>query len=123
MSKVNSIDLICKQEALNGDPKAIQYYFTRNLDHAGNERMLFFPEKWKENIFDCWQGTVKYSFFKAILPVVQPLTGDVKSDILDVPGFTDLLLIFQITTDKDLSDRNRQFKFKETLTRSMLIKS
>ena len=43
-SKVNSIDLICKQEALNGDPKAIQYYFTRNLDHAGKEECFFFGE-------------------------------------------------------------------------------
>ena len=48
MSKVNSIDLISKQEALDVDPKAIQYYFT--LDHAENARMLFILGEVKENI-------------------------------------------------------------------------
>ena len=48
LSKVNSIDLISKQEALDVDPKAIQYYFT--LDHAENARMLFILGEVKENI-------------------------------------------------------------------------
>ena len=53
MSKVNSIDLIGgnkRQEAFDIDSKAIQYYFTRNLDHAGNARMLFILGEVKENI-------------------------------------------------------------------------
>ena len=50
LSKVNSIDLISKQEALDFDPKAMQYYFTRNLDHAGNAEMLFILGEVKENI-------------------------------------------------------------------------
>ena len=50
LSKVNSIDLISKQEALDVDPKAIQYYFTRNLDHAGNARVFFILGEGKENI-------------------------------------------------------------------------
>ena len=35
------MDLISKQKAHDADPKATQYYFTRNLDHAGNAWMLF----------------------------------------------------------------------------------
>ena len=60
--------MISKQEALDADSKAVQYYFTRNLDHAGNARMLFIFEEVKE--IDFWQGTVKYSYFKTILPVL-----------------------------------------------------
>ena len=52
LSKVNSIDLISKQEARDGDPKAIHYYFTQNLDHAGNAKMLFVFGEVKKNIFD-----------------------------------------------------------------------
>ena len=33
------------------------------------ECLLFLAEV-KENIFNFWQGTVKYSYFKTILPVV-----------------------------------------------------
>ena len=52
LSKVSSIDLISKQEALGTDPKAIQYYFIRKLDHAGSARMIFVLGEVKENIFD-----------------------------------------------------------------------
>ena len=52
LSKVNSIDLISKQEALDVDRKAIQYYFTRDLDHAGNARVLFILGEGKGNIKD-----------------------------------------------------------------------
>ena len=70
MSKVNSIDLN-KQEALGADPKIIQQnIITRNLDHVGNPRIHFVLGEVKENIFDFLQGTVKYSHFKTILPVV-----------------------------------------------------
>ena len=52
LSKGNSIDLISKQEAPDADSKAIQYYFIRNVNHAGNERMLFVLGEVKENIFN-----------------------------------------------------------------------
>ena len=52
LSKVNSTDLISKEEALDTDPKAIQYFFIRNLDHARNARVLFVLGEVKENIFD-----------------------------------------------------------------------
>ena len=52
LSKVNSIDLISKKEVLGTNPKAIQYYFIRNLDHAGSARMLFVLGEVKENISD-----------------------------------------------------------------------
>ena len=65
MSKVNSIDLISKQEVLDADPKTIQYYFTGNLDHAGNARILFVFGEVKKN---------------------RSLTGDIKSYVLDVPN-------------------------------------
>ena len=51
-SKVNSTDLISKEEALVTNPKAIKYYFIRNLDHARNARVLFVLGEVKENIFD-----------------------------------------------------------------------
>ena len=70
LRKVNSIDLN-KQEALDADPKAIQQIsLTRNLDHVGNERMLFVLGEVKENNLDFWQGTVKYSYFKTIVSVI-----------------------------------------------------
>ena len=52
LSKVNGIDLISKQEVLDADPKTKQYYFTRNLDHAGNARILFVFGEVKKNVFD-----------------------------------------------------------------------
>ena len=63
---VDSIDLISKQEALDADLKAILFY--RNLDHARNARILFVFGEIKKSIFDSWQGTVKYTYFKTILP-------------------------------------------------------
>ena len=51
-SKVNSIDLISMQEALDADLKAMQYYNSRNFDHAGNSRMLFVLREVKGNLFD-----------------------------------------------------------------------
>ena len=74
LSKVSSIDLISKQEALDVDPKAIQYYFTRNLDHAGNARMLFIV------------GEIKY--IRQYCQSFQSLTGVTKSYILDQLHFT-----------------------------------
>ena len=52
LNKVNSINLIIMQEALDADPKAIQYYVTRNIDHAENARMLFVLGEVKKNIFN-----------------------------------------------------------------------
>ena len=55
------IDL-SKQEALDGDPKAIeQLNFTENLDQNENTTMVFTIEEGKENILDFSQGTVKVS--------------------------------------------------------------
>ena len=119
MSKVNSIDLISKQQALDADPKVMQYYFTQNLDHAGNGGMLFVLGEVKENILDFWQGTVDYSYFKTILPFVSVINRHIKSCILDVAGFPGLS---QITSDNDFSERNRQFEFKRALTIGMLRK-
>ena len=42
------------QEALDADLKAMQYYNSRNFDHAGNSRMLFVLREVKENLFDFW---------------------------------------------------------------------
>ena len=54
--KMIALDL-SKQEALDGDPKAIQkIYFTANLDRAGNTRFYFILE---ETVFEFSQGTVK----------------------------------------------------------------
>ena len=50
LSKVNSLNLTSKQEALDANPKATQYYFTRNVDDGGNARMLFVLGEVKENI-------------------------------------------------------------------------
>ena len=49
---------ICKQQALDLNPKAIQQIkFTGSLDRAGNRTMFFVIEEMKETIFS--QGTVK----------------------------------------------------------------
>ena len=77
MSTVNSIDLTSKQEALDPGLKAIQYYFMRNLDHARNARILFVFGEVKKNIFDFWQGTVKYTYFKTILSTVSAVKRDI----------------------------------------------
>ena len=59
------------QEALDADLKAMQYYNSRNFDHAGNSRMLFVLREVKGNLFDFWRDAiVEYSYFKTILPVV-----------------------------------------------------
>ena len=50
---------LSKQQALDADPKAIQYInFTANLDRAGNTRIFFILEEAKENVLDFSQGTV-----------------------------------------------------------------
>ena len=57
--KMIAIDL-SKQQALNGDPTAIQQInFTANLDRAGNTTMFFIIEEVKEIVLDFSQGTVK----------------------------------------------------------------
>ena len=123
MSIVNSIDLISKQEAPDADLKVIQYYFTRNLDHDRNARILFVFGEVKKKFFDFCQGTVNYTYTKTILPAVSVINRWHKVLHFRCVGFPDLLLIFKITTGKDLNDRNRQFEFKQALARSMLIKS
>ena len=53
-----AIDL-SKQQALDGDPRAIQQInFTANLDRAGNTTMFFITEEAKETVLDFSQGTV-----------------------------------------------------------------
>ena len=57
--KMIAIDL-SKQEALDGDPRAIQQTnFTADLDRAGNTTMFFTIEEAKETVLDFSQGTVK----------------------------------------------------------------
>ena len=57
--KMIAIDL-CKQEALDADPRAIQQInFTANLYRAGNTTMFFTIEEAKETVLDFSQGTVK----------------------------------------------------------------
>ena len=47
-----AVDL-CKQQALDADPKAIQQItFTANLDRAGNARIYFVLEEAKETVLD-----------------------------------------------------------------------
>ena len=49
-----------KQQALDGDPKAIQQInFTANLDRAENTRCYFILEEAKETVFEFSQGTIK----------------------------------------------------------------
>ena len=57
--KMIAVDL-CKKQALDADPRAIQQInFTANLDRAGNTRVYFILEEAKETILDFSQGTVK----------------------------------------------------------------
>ena len=57
--KLIAVDL-CKQQALDADPKAIQQInFSANSDRDGNTKMFFIKEKAKETVSECWQGTVK----------------------------------------------------------------
>ena len=54
-----AIDL-CKQQAFDADPKAIQgISFTANLDRDANKAVFFIIEKVEEVIWDLSQGTVK----------------------------------------------------------------
>ena len=54
-----AIDL-SKQQALDGDPKAIQQInFTASLERDGNTTIVFIIGKAKETILDFSQGTVK----------------------------------------------------------------
>ena len=56
--KMIAVDLI-KQQALDSDPKEIQWInFTANLDIAGNTRIYFILEV-KEAVLELSQGTVK----------------------------------------------------------------
>ena len=56
--KMIAVDLI-KQQALDPDPKEIQWInFTANLDIAGNTRIYFILEV-KEAVLELSQGTVK----------------------------------------------------------------
>ena len=56
--KMIAIDL-SKQQALDGDPRAIQQInFTANLDRGGNTSMFFITEEAKETVLDFSQGTV-----------------------------------------------------------------
>ena len=57
--KMIAIDL-CKQQALDADPNAIQQInFTKNLDRSGNTRFYFILEEAKETVSEFSQGTVK----------------------------------------------------------------
>ena len=51
---------LCKQQALDADPKAIQQInLTRNLDRAAGVTMFLIIEEAKENVLYFSQGTVK----------------------------------------------------------------
>ena len=51
---------LSKQQALDGDPKAIQQInFTANLDRARNTRLYFILKEAKETDFEFSQRTVK----------------------------------------------------------------
>ena len=57
--KMIAIDL-SKRQALDAYPRGIQQInFTKNLDRAGNTKMLFIIEEAKEPDLDFSQGTVK----------------------------------------------------------------
>ena len=57
--KMIAIDL-CKEQALDANPKAIQQInFTANLDREGNTKLYFILEEAKETVFEFSQGTVK----------------------------------------------------------------
>ena len=54
-----AIDL-SKQQALDGNPRAIQQIsFTSNVHRVGNTTMFFITEEAKETAFEFSQGTVK----------------------------------------------------------------
>ena len=54
-----AIDL-SKQQALHGNPRAIQQIsFTANVHRVGNTTMFFITEEAKEIAFEFSQGTVK----------------------------------------------------------------
>ena len=54
-----AIDL-CKQQALDSDPRGNQQIsFTANLDRIRNTTMFFINEKAKETVLDFSQGTIK----------------------------------------------------------------
>ena len=54
-----AVDL-CKQQALDADPKSIQQInFKANLDRARNTRIYFILEEAKETVLNLSQGTVK----------------------------------------------------------------
>ena len=58
-----AIDL-CKQQALDTDPKAIQQIkFTRNLDRPAGATVFFIIEEAKETNLDFSLGTVKVLLF------------------------------------------------------------
>ena len=58
--KMIAIDL-CKQQALDGAPRAIQQInFTANLDRVGNTRIYFILEEARETVLDFPQGTEKF---------------------------------------------------------------
>ena len=62
--KMIVVDL-CKQQALDADPRAIQQInFTANLDRAGNTRVYFILEEAKETILEFSQGAVKVEKLK-----------------------------------------------------------
>ena len=57
--KMIAIEL-CRQQALDADPRAIQQInFTANLDRTGNMIMSFITEEAKETVSDFSQRTVK----------------------------------------------------------------
>ena len=57
--KMIAIDL-CKEQALDANPKAIQQInFTANLDRAKKTTFYFILEQAKETVFEFSQGTVK----------------------------------------------------------------
>ena len=59
--KMIAIDLI-KQQALDGDPRAIQQInFTANLDREGDTKIFFSLEEAKETVSVFSQGPVKVS--------------------------------------------------------------
>ena len=53
---------LTKQQALDGDPKAIQQIFFGNLERDAGPTMFFIIEEAKETILDFLQGTVKVLF-------------------------------------------------------------
>ena len=57
--KMIAVDL-CKQQALDADPRAIQQInFIADLDRAGNKKIYFILEEAKDTILNFAQGTVK----------------------------------------------------------------